>query len=176
MGKTRIPTKKTAEKTAKTSPLGPKKQLPALVARTPDAVPQGGGHAKISILPPGIELIRDMAARGCSQPTIRRALGIGNSAWQRILKEQEEVGEAYRSGKAEEEDYLVSLLRQAADKGNIISAMFLLKSRHGYVEGAPPDTARTNVTIVLPDALSEEAYLRSIRVEQLPANKDAVDA
>ncbi len=166
-GARRSATKKTASKTAS--------NLPALVERMPNATPQGGGEPKAIITPAGVEVVREMAGRGYGKPSLARKLGLGSAAFYRCLKDQPEVADAYAEGKAKEEEFLVGKLRTAADKGNIVAAIFLLKSRHGYVEGAPPDTSRTNVIINLPDAMSEEAYMRMVSVQQQPGGDDGRD-
>jgi hypothetical protein len=124
----------------------------------------------------GIEAVRILAAAGRTQNSIASALGIGRSTLKACFERQEAVRLAYEAGNAADEQFWLDVLRSAAAKGAFIPAMFILKSRHGYRENdAAPDT-RPNVTIVLPDALSPEQYMRAITVEHPKITKPVDDA
>ena len=52
------------------------------------------------------------------------------------MDEDPELAEAFANGSERERQTLHTMLFDAATKGsNIVAAMFLLKSRHGYQEG-----------------------------------------
>jgi len=80
---------------------------------------------------------------------------------------------AWEEGRGAEHSALVGVLYKAAvDKGNIVAAMFLLKARHGYVEGAPVESGnRVNIVFQLPAPLSPEQYAQVVR-----ANPKAIEA
>ena len=56
------------------------------------------------------------------------------------------VEEAYQRGLAREHDALLGNLRTAADEGNIVANIFLLKARHQYREGEALE-ANVNVSV-----------------------------
>ena len=85
----------------------------------------------------GLELIETMAAIGQPIATIARSLGINPVTFRQLRKRDPKVHEAYEVGRAIEEDQLFKKLKDAAEGGSIASAMFLLKTRHGYRETGP---------------------------------------
>ena len=72
---------------------------------------------------------------------------------------------AYADGKSQEEGALVRILRNLAENGNPVPAMFLLKTRHGYNDREGNDAGRVSgpsVTINLPGPLAPDAYAKLI--------------
>lgn len=128
-----------------------------------------GGKPTAVITPAGLVVIRDMARDGASQNLIAARLGLNRSTFREVFNRQDEARVAWEHGAAEEEMALVASLRAAAAKGNIVASLFLLKTRHGYVEGAPQAETKQNITIVLPDAYSPESYMRVINEPAAPA-------
>lgn len=118
-----------------------------------------------------------LSARGLREIDIARELGMAVDTWRRIRAEDARAEEAWQEGRGAEHETLVGVLYKAAvEKGNIIAAMFLLKTRHGYVEGAPQDTQhRLRVTFELPGALKPEDYARIVNAHPtaLPPSPEA---
>ena len=57
-------------------------------------------------------------------------------------------------GREAEHKVLFNSLFQQAQKGNIVAAMFLLKTRHGYREGDQTELAnRVSINFALPGAM-----------------------
>jgi len=118
-----------------------------------------------------LKIIEKMASKGCSEGTIAKALGMSHPTFIDRKKDQPEVKEALARGLAIEHDQLVGVLFDSAvNKHNITAAMFLLKTRHGYLEGQPLEGTGTkvNVNITLPGALSPSDYGKLIDGESSP--------
>jgi hypothetical protein len=112
-----------------------------------------------------LELIERMAAEGHGQYGICAAIPISYKTWQRWLKDYPEVKESWRRGLASEEHYLVKKLKECLEKGHFTPGIFLLKARHGYVEGEPPQTdQRVQIAVTLPGALKPDQYSPTIAV------------
>ena len=98
--------------------------------------------------------IRELSSEGHSQIGIANMLGVSEETLRRWMREDPELKEQYDLGREKERLTLTNLLYQRAMGGDAISAMFLLKARHGYKEGEQPDTGnRVNITFQLPAAL-----------------------
>jgi hypothetical protein len=138
-----------------------------LVVREPRA--GLGGEMVTRVTDAGVILARKLAAAGHSMGSIAEQLGMSRSALGRARERQPELDEAIIAGLAEEETVLLSKLREMAARGNVVPILFLLKTRHGYVEGAAP-AAQVGVQIVLPDSMTPEAYAArvSARATVLP--------
>jgi hypothetical protein len=123
--------------------------------------------------PDDLAVIEKMAAVGHAQRSIAKRCGVVLSTFQRWLKDYPEVKEAYENGLAAEHDTLVSGLAQQAAKGNIVAAIFLLKARHGYVEGQQVQDNRVAVQITLPGAMTQENYMKTVKcvsaTQQIPS-------
>jgi predicted DNA-binding protein (UPF0251 family) len=148
--------------------------LPA-VALPPGQLVERDGRDATVITAAGLEAVRILAAVGRTQNSIAASLGIGRAAFKGCMDRQEAVRLAWEAGNAEDEQYWMDVLRRAAADGAFIPAMFILKARFGYRENDAPQDARPNITIVLPDALSPEQYLKTIGVQERPAITKAVD-
>jgi hypothetical protein len=108
-----------------------------------------------------VETIIEMRSRGCNEITIASALGAGETTFRKWKESHPEVKAALQLGNAVEENKLVGILHKAAENGNVIAAMFLLKSRHGYVEGKQyEDNRKLQIAVVLPASLTPEQYLQ----------------
>jgi hypothetical protein len=158
------------------------------MARTPKPVPIPVTAEDEVVLPPkpwttrgkavaitanGLKVVRILAASGSGQRGIANKLGMPLQTFQHLMERDERCRLEYEGGLADEERILVRGLRLAAAGGAFIPAMFLLKSRHGYVEGAPPPSTAPNILVVLPQARTPEDYLRDLQaresVKALPA-------
>lgn len=105
--------------------------------------------------PPDAALrIRELASEGHSVLGVANMLGTTPRVLHRWFNEYPELKEQFDLGRERERLTLTNILYQRALAGDAISAMFLLKARHGYKEGEQPsDAGRVNVTIQLPAAL-----------------------
>ncbi len=135
-----------------------------LPARLVPPLPGETGRSHWQVTPLGVELIEELASRGCHVETIARALGMGRDAFGSCRKRQPEVDDAFHRGMAREHDTLVGNLRVAADGGNIVANMFLLKTRHRYREGEALE-ANVNISmdtggvLVVPPKMTMEEFL-----------------
>jgi hypothetical protein len=150
-----------------------KPALPA-VALPPGQLVERAGNDATVITAAGIEAVRILAAVGRTQNSIAASLGIGRAAFKACMDRQEAMRLAWEAGHSADEQHWVDVLRLAAANGAWIPSIFMLKSKFGYRENDAPDT-RPNITIVLPDALSPEQYLKTISVQERPAITKAVD-
>ena len=134
----------------------------AVVTVPANAITRADDKDKVTISPEGCAFIRAAASNGESQSLIAARLGISKTTLQQLFKRDEAARLAYEFGHSEMEAELVGLLVAAARKGSFIPALFLLKSRHGYQEGAPPPATTNNIVITLPGAMSEADYLTAV--------------
>lgn len=133
-----------------------------LPSRKVNPGPGGAGRSHFVVGARGIKIIEELSARGCHLTTIARALRMSKDALQACRARQPEVEEAYQRGLATEHDALVSNLRTAANEGNVVANLFLLKARHGYREGVPLEintTVNMGGVLVVPAELTVEEYL-----------------
>jgi len=103
------------------------------------------------------EIIREAASTGASVVGIRHLLKCSYEVFSRWLKEFPELQEALDQGREAERRTLHNVLYRTATEGegrdSIIAAMFLLKARHGYVEGEQPQQGnRVQINFQLPGA------------------------
>ncbi len=104
-------------------------------------------------------LITELAQRGCREVDICRACGVSFPTWQRIKGEDAKAVDALEEGRGIEHEALVGALYEQAMMGNVIAAMFLLKTRHGYREGFTVEhNSNVKITFELPGALSPGQY------------------
>lgn len=137
---------------------GRKKAPAALVVR--DA-------SGIAVQPPALDIITNMSRLGHPVTSIAAALGISRETLNQCRKRQPEVEEAFAAGLGGLEHELVHTLLEAARKGQVAAAMFLLKCRHGYRETGQADSApKVAVQINLPGAMDERAYVKMIEAER----------
>ncbi|MBK6008808.1 hypothetical protein JJB11_22150 [Ramlibacter ginsenosidimutans] len=125
------------------------------------------------------ELIRHAAAHGASQRGVAMALHSNVDCLRRWLDEHPELKQAFDEGREQERAVLHNALYRTATEGTgkdaLIAAMFLLKSRHGYVEGDQEvQTNRVAVTFNIPAALPLDKFMvvddgGTSTTERLPA-------
>lgn len=118
--------------------------------------------------PEDIQQIERLAAGGHGITSIQKHLGIHKNTWKRWKEENPEIMEAYRAGLAAEEVHLVTELRRIlSEKDNPVPGIFLLKTRHGYIEGSQqgPDN-RVQIAVTLPAPLKPSQYKHLIEVEK----------
>jgi predicted DNA-binding protein (UPF0251 family) len=121
---------------------------------------------RVDITNSGLEAVCLIAFSGGSQRLVASELGISLSGFKKLMERDERVRLQYEAGLAEEEAELVRGLRRDAAGGFSPAAMFLLKSRHGYVEGTPAIELKPNITLVLPEARTPEQYLEDLRARE----------
>ena len=107
-------------------------------------------------------LVEKAAANGCTVAQIASALEVSPQTLRRWREERPEIKAAFDAGRQAEHDSLVGALFGQAIKGNVTASIFLLKSRHGYVEGASATPNTVSINFVLPGAMSMEAYTKSL--------------
>jgi hypothetical protein len=109
-------------------------------------------------------------------------LGISEGTWRAWRTTYPEIKEAWSNVKRQEEEELVDKLYRSAtgqlredEQVNIVSAMFLLKARHGYRDqgsdvggGVTRIGTMNNVQIVLPGSQSRADWLRSVNSPVTP--------
>jgi len=122
------------------------------------------GRKKIQLKKTDYSKISRLASRGVNETDIVKALGISYPAWLRIKDEDEKARQALDEARRKEEAELVGVLYEAAvNEKNLTAAMFLLKARHGYKEGAERVQAnQVNVKITLPGAKDPVQYLKEV--------------
>lgn len=126
------------------------------------------GGAKKPLEPPkdAAELIEKAASQGCTVAQIAAALTVSPQTFRRWKDEHPEIKAAFDAGRAAEHDALVgSLFVAATEKGNITAGIFLLKSRHGYIEGVPLVQNSVSVNFTLPGAMTPEQYVKTLTME-----------
>jgi len=86
------------------------------------------------------------------------------------MDDDDRLRAAYDEGIEEEHQFLISALKKQIDKSPT-PAIFLLKTRHGYIEGDRAEQAnRVQLTFNIPAAPTREEWLqaRVIESEKLP--------
>ncbi|MDB5851081.1 MAG: hypothetical protein JWP29_4833 [Rhodoferax sp.] len=116
-------------------------------------------------------IITDACAKGASKIGVAMALAVDVRVLDRWLSEQPSLKDAFDRGRERERGTLHDVLFQCAigknGKDSLIAAMFLLKARHGYVEGDQGDHGnRVNVTFNIPGAMPLSSFMT---VENEPA-------
>lgn len=111
-----------------------------------------------------LEIITEAAAHGATKKGAAFALGVTMDVFNRWIAERPELLEAFEKGREREPQFLHDALYQTAVNGTgkdkLIAAMFLLKARHGYIEGEKPqETSRVNVTFNIPAAQPLDKFM-----------------
>ena len=126
------------------------------------------GKSEIIVTPTGLQIVEDLAAKGCSVVTIAAALGVNKETFLHIRRRDHAVEEAFENGRAKEHDRLVANLNTAAASGNVVASIFLLRARHGYQSGEGIDVnvnVNTGGVLVVPAEMTVEQYLEMKRAE-----------
>jgi hypothetical protein len=136
-----------------------------------------------------IESIVQMAANEWSEIQIARTLladvvkpqcqiGSIGRTWRRLKERDERVNEALEIGEAMGETFWMQKLRKLADT-QVAAAIFPLKAKHGWIEGAPPGTmVDQRVQIIsLPAADAPAKYMKPrTLMKAMPVEHVAVEA
>jgi len=124
------------------------------------------GRKKKNLPPDALETIEKLASRGVRETDIARALGVSWGVYWRIKNENEAVKKTLEQARMIEHDALFGQLYEKAMKGDSTAAMFLLKTRHGYREGADVVAAnQVNVKITLPGSMKPDEYKKMMEVK-----------
>jgi hypothetical protein len=101
-----------------------------------------------------------LASTGFSKRGIARHFAVSLATLNRWLDEDAEASEAFLNGREHERQALHNMLyKLAMEDKDKVSAMFLLKARHGYREGDQQDQAnKVSVTFNLPGAMTADQY------------------
>jgi AcrR family transcriptional regulator len=116
--------------------------------------------------------IQALAATGFTKLGIARHFGVSLPTFNRWLEDDEVLQEAFAQGREAERQALHNVLyKLAIDDKDKVSAMFLLKARHGYREGDQSEQSnRVAITFNLPGSMTAEQYRT---IEAVAATKDS---
>jgi hypothetical protein len=110
--------------------------------------------------------VRAWAASGSTINGIARMLGVGQETFQAWRERYPKLQAAYDEGREMEHKVLFNALFEAAQKGNITAAIFLLKARHGYREGDQSELAnRVSINFQLPGAMPLDKFTQARVIE-----------
>ena len=130
------------------------------------------GKSEIVVTPTGLQIVEELAAKGCSVVTIAAALGVNKETFVHMRRRDLAVEEAFEAGRAKEHDRLVANLNTAAAGGNVVASIFLLRARHGYQSGEGIDVnvnVNTGGVLVVPAEMTVEEYVARV------AERDMID-
>jgi hypothetical protein len=101
-----------------------------------------------------------LASTGCSKRGIARHFKVNEHTMNRWFEEDAVLQEAFMQGRESERQTLHNVLYTlAVEDKDKVSAMFLLKARHGYREGDQAEQSnRVSVTFNLPGAMTADQY------------------
>lgn len=109
---------------------------------------------------------------------IARALGVTVKTLKRLLDQEPELTDAVDAAREAEEAELRDCLMRSAKRGSDVAALFLLKSRHGYVDRTDnkpkPDEGRCGV-LVVPGTMDTADFERMAFKQQAPFRERQVD-
>lgn len=145
--------------------LGRRKADPRFVST--GLVPTATGAVnKYVLTEAGYDRIESLARDGIDLASIAKALGISPDAFRTLRREDPEAQAALDRGVGGLADTLTNLFLVAARDGNITAAIFLAKTRAGFVENAPPPASSpqtaVQVNISIPEPLSRERFLEIV--------------
>lgn len=103
---------------------------------------------------------------------IARALGVTVKTLRRVLNDEPQLADAVDAAREAEEAELRDCLMRSARRGSDVAALFLLKSRHGYVDrqdgkGKGADTAGCGV-LVVPAPVDIARFSEAVKAQQAP--------
>lgn len=108
------------------------------------------------VTPLGLEVIRQLTARGHNRVSVAMHMGISGKTLNQCIKRQPEVEEALEVGKAILDHDIHDELYRQGKKGYAPALMFLAKCRLGWRESDVPDTKpNVQVVVVGPQSLDD---------------------
>lgn len=126
--------------------------------------------AVVALSPEQLKAVRDLAAEGSREHTIRRALGLSPKEW-KMLKEDDEDGElsplalALEEGRAEGAGDIIAFMKnKMKSEGDIRAAEWLADRVYKINKGDGNSDEAPRVLIQINAALSPEDYARMIHV------------
>jgi hypothetical protein len=99
--------------------------------------------------------IRRLASAGSTYVGIAKHFNVAKETLTRWIEDDPELAESFEQGKDEEREMLHNALSKKALAGDIVAAMFLLKSRHKY-----DDKAGQRVDVTLDVAVAPVMVIR----------------
>ena len=132
--------------------------LPGRV-KAPELKLSATGRPRKKAPPDAAEVIRLATSTGASKIGTAMALGVSYDVLVRWLDESPELKAAFDEGREKERASLHNVLYEAAMAGAVVPALFLLKAKHGYLEGQQEGQAnRVSVTFNIPGAMPLDKY------------------
>jgi hypothetical protein len=99
------------------------------------------------------DILTRLASQGIRDDDLRRVCGISSDDWPTHKQQHPDIQDAIDAGRAKMHDSLVAVLYKNALKGQLVPALFLLKTQFSYRENDPVDNNNSNrVTIIIPGA------------------------
>lgn len=156
-----------------TDPLDEEPMRPALM---PIPCSVEGGEAELTAA--ATQAIRAAILDHYPVSDIARATGIRVTVLRRLIKKVPTLSDAQAEAKADEEGLLRDALMRKALAGDTIAALFLLKSRHGYVEAGKAqgkgEPAQGGVLLV-PAAVPLDEWEAACARQQAPHRQRATE-
>lgn len=125
--------------------------------------------------------IRRLASEGSTYVGIAKYFGVAKETLTRWIEDDLDLAEAFERGKDEEREKLHNALSKKALAGDIVAAMFLLKSRHKYDDKAAQRTdvnLAVNVAtpvLVVKDHGTDEEWAAKVQAQQRQLMIDALE-
>ena len=113
----------------------------------------------------------ELAAKGCTEGSIAKALSISPRTLRTLKLEDERLASAIDVGKAILADEMVSILVEKARNGDRRAAESVLNRLLGPVEKDAAPVAAVGIRITLPDSMSREEWDKIVDVAALPEPK-----
>ena len=142
----------------------------------PGTVTNPRGRAPKTIAARDLAAITKLAARGCREKDIARAVGVSPPTWARIRDADPDVRAAFDAGRQVMHDALIGKLYEKAMGGDTVSLIFACKILLGYRENDAAVEFKPQVTITLPGALPLEKFAALEREARLLPHKEVRDA
>ena len=121
------------------------------------------GRPRAEPPPDAANRINALAADGFTHKGVALRMGVNDDVLRRWFNEHPELAHAFAEGRENERHTLHNKLFRLATEGTgkegMVAAMFLLKARHGYREGAEEaGGSRLTINFSLPGAMKPEAF------------------
>lgn len=112
------------------------------------------------------DLLTRLAGQGIRDDDLRRVCGIPSSDWPEHKRQHPEIQESIDKGRAKMHDSLVAVLYKNAMKGQLVPALFLLKTQFQYRENDPVDNeGGVRINISIPGAEHPSTMIEGTRLD-----------
>ena len=115
---------------------------------------------------PFVQAVKYYASIGIDKKWMGSYFGTSDKTFSKWLDEDEDIQMAFDAGKEVERANLHNVLYRAAMAGSVVPALFLLKARHGYVEGQQHESSggsKVNITVNMPASTNNlDDFLRNV--------------